>query len=471
MPRPARIALAVGAALVLAVLAAEPALAHGLVGRADLPIPEWLFGFGAGVVLVVSFVSLATLWREPRLEDLPERAVAHVPAWVDVVCGAVGVVVFGVVVYAGLAGSDSPAANLAPTFVYVLFWVGLVPLSLVFGNVFGAFSPWRALARGAAWLSRTVARTEAPPSLVYPERLGRWPAALGLLGFAWVELVYSRGDDPAVLAILALAYAATQLVGMSLYGIDAWSRNADAFGVYFGLVATLAPLARRDNRIVARPPLTGAARLEPVPGTVALLCVLIGSTAFDGASEGRVWNDVAPDLQEMFGDLGLGLSGALQAAFSVGLLTSVLLVGTLYAVGVLGMQLARPRHRFGDLGRRFIHSLVPIAVAYVIAHYFSLLAYQGQATAALASDPLGRGSDLLGTADAGIDYAVISATGIWYVQVGALVVGHVAALVAAHDRAVVVYRGRAATLSQALMLVVMIGFTGLGLWLLSAANA
>ena len=422
-------------------------------------------------MLVVSFVSLATLWREPRLEGVPERTVGRVPAWVDALCGAIGVAVFAAVVYAGLAGSESPQANLAPTFVYVLFWVGLVPVSLVLGNVFGAFSPWRALARAAAFASRSVSRTEAPPPLVYPQRLGRWPAAVGILAFAWVELVYRHGDDPATLAILALAYAAAQLVGMSLYGIDAWSRNGDAFGVYFGLVARLAPLARREDRIVARPPLTGAADLDPVPGTVALLCVLIGSTAFDGASEGPVWTDVAPDLQAAFGDLGLGLSGALEAAFSVGLVTCVLLVGLLYALGVLGMRLARPRHGFGDLGRRFIHSLVPIAVAYVIAHYFSLLAYQGQATAALASDPLGDGSDLLGTADAGIDYGVISATGIWYVQVGALVVGHVAALVAAHDRALVLYRGRAATLSQVLMLVVMIGFTGLGLWLLSAANS
>jgi hypothetical protein len=108
----------------------------------------------------------------------------------------------------------------------------------------------------------------------------------------------------------------------------------------------------------------------------------------------------------------------------------------------------------------------------MIAHYFSLLAYQGQAAAFLASDPLGRGWDVFGTASSTIDYTVVSANGIWYVQVGALVVGHVAGLVLAHDRALVVFRDvKRATRSQYWMLAVMVAFTSLGLWLLSSSNA
>jgi hypothetical protein len=127
-------------------------------------------------------------------------------------------------------------------------------------------------------------------------------------------------------------------------------------------------------------------------------------------------------------------------------------------------------HRAGELSRRFAHSLIPIALAYVVAHYFSLLAYQGQALASLASDPLGDGSDLFGTASATIDYNVIGATAIWYVQVAALVLGHAAGLTLAHDRALIVFRRvRDATRSQYWMLAVMVGFTSLGLWLLSAS--
>src|SRR4051794_35431990 len=116
-------------------------LAHGIVGREDLPIPRWLFGWAAAVVLVLSFVALAVLWPKPRLERAGERRLFAVPRILDPLLGLVGVALFAVVVYSGLAGSQIETANLAPTFVYVLFWVGLVPLSVLFGDVFAALNP------------------------------------------------------------------------------------------------------------------------------------------------------------------------------------------------------------------------------------------------------------------------------------------------------------------------------------------
>jgi hypothetical protein len=219
-------------------------------------------------------------------------------------------------------------------------------------------------------------------------------------------------------------------------------------------------------------PLSGTAHVAAVPGTVALLCVAIGTTSFDGFSEGPTWSVIAPDLQTALIDLGLTQEGALRLVFTLGLVAMVLLVAAFYRLGVLGMRSVDRAQGAGALGRRFAHSLVPIALAYVVAHYFSLLAYQGQATAYLASDPLGNGSDLFGTAASAIDYSVVSANGIWYVQVGALILGHVAGLVLAHDRALVTWRDpRTASRSQYWMLLVMLGFTSLGLWLLSAGAA
>jgi len=194
-----------------------------------------------------------------------------------------------------------------------------------------------------------------------------------------------------------------------------------------------------------------------VAGTPAVLLAGIGVTAFDGAAEGPLFNDLLPHLQDFFGSLGFGPAKAIELGFTGGMLGMVGLVALVWAA-------ARP-------GRQLAHSLAPILAAYVVAHYFSLLAYNGQDVARLASDPLGDGSDLFGGARAGIDYGVVSATTIWYVQVGALVLGHVAGLVLAHDRALVIHDGhRAATRSQLVMLVLMVCFTCLGLWLLSAAN-
>ncbi|HTE59453.1 MAG TPA: fenitrothion hydrolase, partial [Solirubrobacteraceae bacterium] len=288
-----------------------------------------------------------------------------------------------------------------------------------------------------------------------------------ILGFGICELCWATAREPAPLAVLMLAYVVVMLVGMSLYGVEAWTRNADAFGVYFGMFAALAPLVRRDGVLYARPPVVGAGRIDGRPGTAAVLLGGIGVTAFDGASAGPLFNDALPHLQDFFGGLGLGPERALELGFVVGMLCTVALVSSIWTLAVAGM----PRVAGTRPGRRLVHSLVPILAAYVVAHYFSLLAYNGQDLWRLASDPLGDGSDLFGGAGATIDYGIVSATAIWYVQVGALVLGHVAALVLAHDRALVIYGShRDATRSQLVMLVLMVCFTCLGLWLLSAAN-
>jgi hypothetical protein len=375
-----------------------------------------------------------------------------------------------VVVYAGLAGTAVATANIADTSIYVIFWVGLVLLSVLFGDVFRAFSPWRSLAVTVAWAARPLVRGRwrVRP---YPERLGRWPAVLGILGFAWLELAYTDKTNPEKLAVIALAYALLQLAGMARFGIEPWTTRGDAFGSYFGMFARLSPWERRDGVLYLRPPLSGAPGWPVLPGTVALVCVAIGSTSFDGFSNGPVWADISPSLQSFFSDIGAGQQLALELANSVGLLGGVGLVTGLYRLGIAGMRTVGRGHSSRELTGRFAHSLIPIAFAYAMAHYFSLLVYQSQAMVYLISDPLGVGSDLFGTAGHGIDYNVISGSGIWYVQVGALICGHVAGLVLAHDRALVIYSdAREAARSQYWMLVVMVGFTSLGLWLLSAVS-
>jgi hypothetical protein len=445
--------------------------AHGIVGRADLPIPETLFGAAAAAVLVVSFVALALGWERPRLNAKKGKVLFTFPRVLEVLLGAIGIFVFFVTAYAGIAGTDTQPDNLAPTAVYVGFWVGIPFLSLLFGDVFALLSPWRALGRGTGWVAKRF--MVLPEPLEFPKRVGRLPAAAVLFGFAICELCWGRATEPGPLALIMLVYLVVMLIGMSLYGVDPWVQHVDGFGVLFRLFGSLSPLARRtDGKVVARVPFTGTARLIGVTGTATLLVISIGSTAFDGAKEGALFNDIAKHLQTFFRDLGVGIGPALELAFVIGLIMAVAIVAAIYALGMLGMQLlgAPEGKSWLDLVRAFAHTLIPIAAGYMVAHYFSLLAYSGQTLWPLASDPLGDGSDLFGGAQSGIDYGVVSATGIWYVQVGALVIGHVAALVLAHDRALELYgSARAATRSQVVMLILMVAFTCLGLWLLSAA--
>jgi hypothetical protein len=453
-------------------------IAHGLVARADLPIPEWLFGWAAAMVLVVSFVALAVLWPEPRLQQegwrpLPGRLGRLLASrQVEVVCGAIGVLLLGVVVYAGLRGTQSATANFTPTFVYVIFWLALVPVSVLFGDVFKAFNPWRAIGRAVGWFAGKVARGDLPAPLTYPDKLGHWPAAAGIFGFAVMELVASDGDRPENIAIAALVYSALTFVAMALYGVETWIARGEAFSVYFNLFSRLSPVETRDGVVGLRRPLSGLAALKPGAGTVPLLAVMIGSVTFDGASEASVWTGIAPDIASFFQDLGASPQNALELAFLVGLIGAILLVYAFYRLGVVGARSVGGGFSTGRLARAFVHSLVPIALAYVAAHYLTLLLFQGQAVGFLASDPLGEGSDLFGTADSQIDYTLIGANATWYWQVGFVVAGHVAALTLAHDRALALYdQAKLAVRSQYWMLAVMVGFTSMALWLLSQANA
>ena len=461
-------------------------IAHGIVGRTDLPIPEWLFGWGAAMVLVVSFVALAVLWPEPRLQHggfrpFPRglsRALLSRP--VEVLCGATGVFLLGLTIYSGLSGSQTATNNFAPTFVFVIFWLALVPLSVLFGDVFRAFNPWRAIGRAVGWVAQKAARGPLPAPLEYPERLGHWPAAAGIFAFAALELVASGGDKPENVAIAALVYSAATFVGMALYGVDRWLDRGEAFSVYFNLYSRISPVVRRGEELGLRRPLSGLADLKPVAGTVPLLAVIIGSVTFDGVAEAPLWTGMAPDIAEFLESIGLSPEHALEGTFLIGLVGAILIIYGFYRLGVAGARSVGGNISAHRLGEAFVHSLVPIALAYTAAHYLTLLLYQGQAIVRistpplgfLASNPLGEdGTDLFGTATEAINYGVIGATTTWYYQVAFVVLGHVAALILAHDRALALYDdAKLAVRSQYWMLGVMVGFTTLALWLLAAAQ-
>jgi hypothetical protein len=451
----------VGVAL-LALLWPAAASAHGLVQRANLPIPEWLFGWAAAVVLIVSFVALAVLWPQPRLEHAGWRPL---PGWLgralgstalEVLCGAIGVALLVLVVVSGLAGDQGPLNNFAPTFVFITFWVGMAFASALLGGVFAAFSPWRALGRATGWALRGRGARRA-----YPEPLGRWPAAVGLFAFAWIELASGWSEQPRTLAIAVLGYTVLALAAQAVYGVETWSRRGEAFAVYFDLFARISPFERRDGVVGVRPPLAGLSRLDAVAGTVAFVVVMIGTVTYDGLSTGALWTDIT-------GDAAIDTP---ELTATIGLVAGVALIGGFYALGVAGARSVGGGLSAERLRRGFVHSLVPIALVYVVAHYLTFLVFEGQAIVYLSSDPLGEGWDLLGTASATINYGVLSQNDAWYLQVGFVVAGHVAALTLAHDRALTLYRdSRLAVRSQYWMLAVMIGFTTLALWLLAAAQ-
>jgi hypothetical protein len=289
--------------------------------------------------------------------------------------------------------------------------------------------------------------------------------------FSWMELVYLDGQIPERLAIAAILYSAYTLLAMAAFGIETWLERGEGFSVYFNFFSRISPVCIEDGRLGLRAPLRGLTALEPMPGTVAFVVTVIGAVTFDGASEGSTWGNLSKQVQDSFHSLGFSFATSIELADTLGLLIGIGLIAAIYSIGIAGLR-SVDRRPFSVDANAYVHTLVPIAAAYVLAHYFSFLIFNGQAMIYLASDPLGHGSNLFGTANTSIDYSLVSATGIWYVQVGVLVMGHVAGLVLAHDRALATYDNvRVATRSQYWMLGVMIAFTTFGLWLLSQANA
>lgn len=446
-------------------------LAHGLSGRSDLPIPDWLFGWAAALVLAVSFFAFAALWQTPKLETAEPKQRFRLPRVLGPLCGAIGVLLFGGLVYAGFAGTQIESLNVLPSFIYVAVWSALPLASALLGDVFRAFNPWAAIGRLGRWLQPRLLRHRPEAFFDYPERLGRWPAVLFLMLFGYLELISPSGRDPSVLAALMLIYALIQLIGMSLFGVDRWLERGDGFSVYFNFFSRLSPLTVVNGRVATRIPLSGLTDVTWIRGTVMFICASIGITAFDGASEGGAWKSIAEPIQSLCTDIGLSVATAGRVTETIGLIGMVLVIAGFYRLGVEGMVSSHVDKPARELSRMFAPSLVPIMLGYVLAHYFSFIIFQGQALWPLASDPLGDGSDLFGTAEAGVDYGWLSSAEIWYAQVAALVLGHAAGLAVAHDKALAVW-GKAgdAVRSQLWMLVVMVGFTNLGLWLLSQAN-
>jgi hypothetical protein len=437
-----------------------PILAHGIGGRSDLLVPLWLAQYGAVTALVVSFVVLITFWRTPRLEPGAAGDGRPLPAWLQrlvdaratrVGLRALGLLLAGATVVAAALGPNSSAVNPAPTWVYVWFWVGLVPASILFGPVWRLLNPLRTISAGLARLARDPEPRPMPPWLGY------WPAAVGLAVFAWLELVYLYRDEPFTLLVFFILYGTAQLWAGFFYGQD-WYARGDPFEVYSSLLGSLSPFGRRDDgRLVLRNPLAGLARLKAEPGLVAVVCVLLGSTAFDGLSRTQGWNDLIID------------AGPLQNALlgTVGLLVMIAVVAVTFELATRISERSRRRGDAGErLDRRFVHSLVPILVGYTVAHYFSLFVFQGQAGYILASDPFDRGWDLFGTADWKINLLLVSTTAIAVVQVCSIVTGHVLGVVVAHDRAVATFRGRDTLRAQYPLLVTMVFYTLGGIALL-----
>ncbi|HEX4687661.1 MAG TPA: hypothetical protein VH228_12825 [Nocardioides sp.] len=430
---------------------------HGLGGAQDLPISRGLAILGAAAAVAVSFVVLVLAWRTPRYDAATSGRPA--PAWLAAFVDSVwwrgflrliGLLALVYLVVVAVFGKDLLINPIFGIF-YVWIWVGVPVASLLFGRVWRAISPFRLI-------STAIARASGgdPDEGVfrYPERLGMWPAAVGLFAFVWMELVYPHNVDLSPVRLWCGVYLGLMIIGGAVFGNSFYAR-ADPFEVYSSLVAQLSVWGRRNGLLVIRSPLANLDTTPPTAGLIGVIAVLFGSTAFDAFRDSTRWLTFIQ---------GTGYSTYLQN--NLGLLAFCVAVGAILGIACIstGVGPEIPRTQLPD---QFAFSVIPIVVGYIVAHYLSYFVEIGTQTLVLASDPLSNGSNLFGTGTLVVPYWLsYHPTFLANTKVLAVVAGHVLGVIAAHERAIKLLPKRHQLTGQLPLLFAMIVFTIGGLYLL-----
>jgi hypothetical protein len=471
-----RAASAAGALATAFVPAA--AFAHGFGQRYDLPIPLSFYLVGTAAAVAVSFVVVALFVREvPRMRSYTRIDLMGTPVgrWITSPMLAqalklLALAVFIITIIAGFRGDQNPYRNIAPTMVWIIGWVGLAYVCAFVGNLWALINPWRTIFEAIETIYRGMTgRPELAPRLPYPAALGVWPGVALMLMLAWIELVYPSPAVPQFIAWLALAYSILTFTGMILFGCERWLAQGEVFSLVFGTFARFAPIEIRTGPgrgLWLRP--YGAGLIEESASTsmMAFVLLLLATVLFDGALGTPEWSRLEQAVAAWLPALGAFKLVTVRTAGLI--LFWLVFLGAYVAVCATMSAVTAGRLSPLALARRFALTLVPIAIGYHFAHYFTFLLIQGQYIIPLASDPFGFGWDLFGTAGYRVDIAIVDARSAWITAVAAILIGHIAAVYLAHLEAMQVFDVRSAALrSQIPLTALMVVYTFVSLSILA----
>lgn len=458
-------------AVLLGIASVGPAAAHISQQGFVLLLPTDIY-ITAGI-WVVALTALALAFTPgnvgERLFSTISLPKIQAPHW-ETATSLLAFLILCWLVSIGLTGSRDPLANPLPLFIWTAFWILMVILQALIGNLWHWINPWTGVAR------LLFGNTEKQPIWQLPKWLGSWPAIAGLLAFSAFALADPAPDDPARLAVIVAGYWLYTMAAIVVFGEEDWFAKGEFLTVLMRHFATLAPL--RLGRQVSRLGTPGWQLLNAVPlsssGAIFVL-ILLGTGSFDGLNETFWWLsqiDVNP-LEFP------GRSAIITETVGGLLLTNALLVLAFAALVWFGHILAtRGGPAAGGAGFREVFgklslSILPIALAYHVAHYLTVVLVNGQYALAAASDPFATGADYLGLGTFYVTTGFFNSRDtvqvIFLTQAGAVVLGHVIAILTAHAIALRLYgQNRLALISQIPVAAFMIVYTFLGLWLLAA---
>lgn len=443
------------------LLLASPVSAHAFGQSYTLNLPIWLYLYGGGLAVVGSFLVVSLFFNKqiesltyPKIDLSSNKFFGLLrSATIVFILKIFSLLVFATLIIASFLGSASPIENFTSIYVWVIFFLGFSYLTALFGNSWQLLNPWKIMIEMIEFL----ANQKMEPLVIFPKKFLFIPALLFYLIFIWLEILSNGlGASPRFLGPLLVTYSVINLFAAYVFGKELWFEKGELFGVFFNLLSKISIFEFKERKVYLRPPFAGLLTDKASnPTLVVFIVFMLSSTAFDGFRSTTAWLQIA--------------GGSTQFTQTILLILTLLLFCTLYILSIGLMKLiTKSELSVQDLALRFAFSLVPIALVYNIAHYYALLLVQGQSIIALVSDPFNLGWNLFGTASYKINISILDTKFIWDYQVYLIVLGHIAAVILAHLISLNTFpHSKKAMLSQIPMLLLMVGYTVLGLWILS----
>ena len=494
-------------------LLAWPAYAHGFGERTELPVPLGYFLIGAALTVALSFIFISILVKISAQTSYPRINLIG-PSWSKMILTShltllpvklLSVLLLGLVISTGFGGHSNPLLNFNPTFIWIIWWVGMAIGVALIGNIWALANPWKILFSWSEGLYNIILPgRELSLGREYPAKFGLWPALVLFTLYTWVQDAYPNSGVPAQIAYMTIIYSVITIGGMFIFGKHQWLRKGEAFSVVFGLLSRFSVTEIRvpdqdacrrcseecldlenecidcyecfayantnTREINLRPFAIGLGRNQPVTNDVlALVVLMLATVTFDGFSATSAWAEFQTSVVNLVGSGSSTLFSSLVLADTLG----VLLVPVAFFLVYILFSKFMSSSVDGQVGsiemaRLFSYSLITIAIAYNIAHYITLLLIQGQLIIPLASDPFGSGWDLFGTANYSLNISIINARILWFLSVALIVLGHVLAVYLAHRVAIRTFADRSIALkSQYPMLSLMVVYTVISLWIIA----
>ena len=401
---------------------------HGIGSVGDLPIPfETVLNVSAWVI-ILTFVFLKISWKKSVLVQ-KEVIVEQRQPWLGKMFG---VFILSLLILPGLIGNEEAKTSITPLIIWVFLWIGVPVLGLVFGDIYSKFNP----------LS-IIPSSEKKPSTV-------WFAAALFLGLTWFELVWRKPGNPTHIGIVFILLMLITTGTRIIFGKA--SIEVDPLHLLHHLYAKLRFTLSKP---IYKNMLENIANLSNFKGMEYFILLMIGTVTYDGLRGTTFWYN-------LFGSSTLDITFSTFAFFGI----NIVIIGSYRFACWFALKVSGEKQDLNNISLLFGHTMLPIAFAYHVTHYLSLLLYESQTILYRLNDPYGIGWNLFGIDDVTINY-FLTPVALWGIQVFVTLAGHMLSVVLAHDLAIKLFGHQQSDKTQYIFLLITVGLTLQALFVLS----